>query len=694
MLVKFYESEKIRNIAVVGHGSCGKTSLVEAMLFASGATKRLGRVEDGTTVTDFTPEEKGRHISISASLAYCDWNGYKFNIIDAPGYDDFIGEVILASQAVDAFLIVVDAASGVQVQTEKVWSIAREKGLPCLLVVNRLDKENTDFNKAVESLQSSFGKRVVPLHLPIGGQANFNGIANVLTSNAYIYVDNKIKEETPPDNINNEMSTYKEQLVEFIAEADDNLLEKYLDGQELTKEELKPGLKKVVCSANLFPIFCTSAINSIGINLLLDAVTEIIPSPKERGFIMAKKPGNGEEIKITSDQSEPFSGLVFKTIADPYVGKLSWVRIFSGSLSADSTELNVNKEKKERLSHLLYLRGKEQIEAEKAVAGDIVAIPKLSQTATFDTLCDPDKPIIFPAVELPEPLVAVAVEAKTKADEEKLSSALSKIAGEDQTVRFYRDSITKQSILSANGELQIDIILEKLRNRYKVEAITSEPKIPYKETIKKSTKVQGKYKKQTGGRGQYGDVWLEIEPLPRGKGFEFVDKIVGGAVPKNYIPAVEKGVRETMEAGILTNFPTVDLKVTLYDGSYHPVDSSEMAFKIAASMALKKGVLEAKPILLEPIYSLEVTVPEAQMGDVMGSLSSKRGKILGTESQNKNQVVKAQAPLAEITHYSTELRSLTGGRGSYTLKFSHYAEVPFDEAEKILKTARKHAESD
>lgn len=692
--MKVYPTEKIRNVAFAGHGSSGKTTLTEALLFTTDAVSRLGRVDDGQATTDYDPDEAKRKISINSALAPCEWDNHKINIIDTPGYADFIGEVISAFRVADGVVIVVDAVSGVQVQTEKVWALADENQIPRMFFINRLDKENAEFERVLTELRETFGKTVAPLQLPIGKEAEFQGVVDILENKAYTGAADKVTESDVPTDMSNQVNSFREQLMEAIAEADDELLEKYLDNGELSNADMIGGVKKAVQARTLAPVLCGSAYNNIGTTELLKEIVRCLPSPKFLGQAKGFKPHTENEETRNPEPDEPLSAFVFKSIADPYVGKLNLVRVYSGTLKADSQIFNSNKSKRERVGHLYFMRGKHQEETRELVAGDIGAVPKLAETNTGDTLTDEQRPIVFTSIEFPEPLVAVAVEPKTKGDEEKLSTSLGKLTEEDPTLIFRRDSVTRESVLSGVGDLHLEVVLDKMRRRFNVDCVTSPPKIPYKETIRGKAKVQGKYKKQTGGRGQYGDVWIEVEPLPRGSEFEFVDKIFGGAIPKNYIPAVEKGVREAMEKGVLTNYPTVDIRVTLVDGSYHPVDSSEIAFKIAGSMALKKAVTESNPILLEPIYNLEIIVPDVNTGDVMGDLSGKRGKILGMEPSGRNQLIKAQVPLAEISKYATELRSITGGRGSYSVSFSHYEEVPSDVAKKIIEASTKDEEGE
>ncbi|MDI6892879.1 MAG: elongation factor G [Actinomycetota bacterium] len=687
--MKKYPTKEIRNIGIVAHGGAGKTSLAEAALFVTGAIKRLGRVEDGNTTTDYDPDEVKRKISISTALAPCEWGNQKINFIDAPGYADFIGEVIEALQVVDAALVVVNAVAGVEVQTERVWHYADEYKLPRLAFINKMDKENADFHRTLNMIKEVFNAGVVPIQIPIGKEESFRGVIDLVKMKALVYKDGKFGEEDIPAELETEASAYREKLIEGIAELDDELLEKYLEGAGLTQKDIEDGLKSSALAGKIVPVLCGSAFKNIGIQPLLDAIVNLLPSPAELGEIKGVHPKTKEETTRKPTEKEPLSAFVFKTLTDPYVGKLSYVRVYSGTLKADSSIYNPSQGKKEKIAHIYYMRGKNQEETKEVPAGDIAVVPKLTETNTGDTLCDEGKPILFEPIKFPEPLISVAIEPKTKGDEEKLSTSIVKLTEEDPTLSMRRDDEIKQTIVSGIGDMHLDILVDRLHRKFGVEAVLSAPKLPYKETIRSSAKAQGKYKKQTGGRGQYGDAWIEVEPLERGAGYEFVDKIFGGAIPKGFIPAVEKGVKEAMESGVLAGYPVVDVKVTLYDGSYHPVDSSEIAFKIAGSLAFKKAATAGNPVLLEPIMKMEVVVPEEYMGDVMGDLSSKRGKILGMEARGRHQVINALAPLAEVSRYTTELRSITHGRGSYSIEFSYFEEVPGDIAQKIIEAAKK-----
>jgi elongation factor G len=690
--MKNYATADLRDVVVVGHGGSGKTSLVEAMLYNAKATTRLGKVESGSTVTDFEPEEIKRKISISLALAPCEWKNCKLNLIDTPGYADFIGEVVGALRAADSVLTVVDAAASVEVQTEKIWDYVRELNLPGLFFVNGMSKENADFSSALTAVKERLNKNAAPLQLPIGKEASFKGVVDLLKMKAVIDQSGQVKEEEIPEDMKDQASDYREKLVELIVEADDKLLEKYLEGEEISAADLNRTLKLSVAKGHFTPVLCGSAAQNISVQSLLDTISDILPSPEDRPDIKGKNPKTGQEEARKNSPSDPLSALVFKTVSDPYVGKLNYVRVFSGTLHADSTVFNATKGKKERVGHVFNMRGKNQEDVKEVVAGDIAAIPKIEATFTGDTLCDEANPIVFDPIKFPEPVYSLSVEPKTRGDEERMSTSLTRLADEDPTFKVRRDHEIKQTIISGIGDLHLEIMAERLKRKFGVDTSLDVPRVPYKETVTGTAKAQGKYKKQTGGRGQYGDVWLGIEPLERGKGFEFVDKIFGGAIPRNYVPAVEKGIKDAILGGVLAGYPVVDVKVTLYDGSFHPVDSSDMAFKIAGSLAFKKSVSEANPILLEPIMNVEVVVPEVFMGDVIGDLNSKRGRILGMEPQDKSQIVRAQVPLAEMGRYATELRSITRGQGTYKMSFFTYEPVPVHVAEKIIEQKEKEKE--
>jgi elongation factor G len=690
------QTEKIRNIALIAHGSAGKTSLAEASLFSAGAVNRLGKVEEGNTVMDFLPEEISRQISASSATATLEWKGSQINIVDTPGYQDFIADSLFALRVCDGAVAVISAVSGVQVNTERLWKEAREQGLAAAVFINKMDRERADFNKAISDVENKLKARAVLLQIPIGAEADFKGVVDLISMKACIYDmdgSGKFKEEEIPADIKEKAEEYREKLVEFAAEGDDALVEKYLDTGELTEEEVFRGLKAGVIAGDIAPVFCGSATLNIGVKKLLDAVVALMPSPEDMGSVTGTD-GKGEKTELKLSTDGPFAAFVYKTIADPYAGKLTLFKILSGTLKSDSGFYNATRDNKERFGNLFLLQGKKQINVEQAVAGQLAAVAKLKETRTGDTLTAEGKSFLLPSVELPEPALSYAIQPKSKGDEEKVSQSLSRLLEEDPSIRVKRDEATRENIISGMGQQHIEVTVERLKLKFGVEVEMKVPKVAYKETIKNKTSLQSRYKKQTGGRGQFGDVWIEMEPLPRGQEFEFVDKIVGGVVPRQYIPAVEKGVREAMAEGVLAGYPVTDVRVTLYDGSYHSVDSSEMAFKIAASMGFKKGFLEANPVLLEPIVNLEVTVPDDFMGSVIGDLNSRRGKVMGMDPQSGVQIVKAQVAMAEILTYAPDLRSMTEGRASFTLSFSHYEEVPAHLAEKVIEEAKQRKEKD
>ncbi|MHB0975820.1 MAG: elongation factor G [Candidatus Aquicultorales bacterium] len=686
--MKKYATESIRNIALVGHGDSGKTTLAEAMLFTSGAINRLGKVDEGNTVTDYDPEEVKRHISVNTALAPFEWKNHKINVVDTPGYADFIGEALSGLRVADAAAVVVDAVAGVEVQTERMWAAAEENNLARIGVINRLDRENSDFEAALTAMREAFGDSVVAVQVPVGKEHGFKGVVDLLEMKAYVTENSKTTVGEIPGDAADLAQSYRDRLMEKVAEADDALLEKYLEGGELSDDELKAGLVGGTASRALCPVFCVSGGHAIGVEPLLDGITAIVPSPAEKGAVPCSDSKSGEEKQCEPSASAPLAAFVFKTVADPYVGKLNLFRVYSGTLKADSAVYNSTKGKKERIGHVYIMHGKNQEEISEVVAGDIGAVPKLADTATGDTLCNEGANLVFKGVSFPEPVMSVAIEPKTKGEEDKLGTALNRLHEEDPTFNIRRDQDTHEMIVSGFGDTHLDVTMDRLKRKFGVEGVLSAPKIPYRETIRGTTQVQGRHKKQSGGRGQFGDVWLRLEPLPRGGGFEFGDEIFGGSVPQQYRPAVEKGVKEAMATGAVAGYPVVDVKVVLYDGSYHAVDSSEMAFKIAGSLALKKGVLDAKPVILEPIVKVEAIVPNEYAGDVMGDFSSKRGKILGMDPRGRNQAISALVPMAEMSKYATELRSITHGRGSYTMSFDHYEEVPSDVTKKLIEAAQ------
>ena len=688
--MKDYTPDKTRNVALVGHGSSGKTSLAAALLFDFGATGRLTKVDKGNTVTDYEPEEIDRKISINSAVCFFEANGHKINCIDTPGYSNFLWDTKAALRAVDGAAVLVDGVSGVEVGTEKVWEMLEEDELPRLVVINKLDRENANFKRVLESVVQFFGRRAVPVQLPIGEEKNFGGVIDLMRMKALVFEKDeggKFKEEDVPAALQAEASKKRDELVEMIAENDEKLMEKYLDKGELSPEEIHSGLKKAVFFRQLYPVYACSALVNIGAQPLADGMIDLLPSPLERGSVKATVKGQPGTIKTSVD--DPLAALVFKTLSDPYTGRISLIRVFSGKLSPDSVVSNATKETDEKISGLFFLQGKEQVPAGQAKCGDIVATAKLKVTTTGDTLSAKGAEVALPPIKFPEPSISFAIEPKSRADEDRISQASHRIMEEDPTVRFERDPDTSQLLISGGGELHVRIITDKLKKRYSVDVELKPPKISYKETIKGRADVQGRHKKQTGGRGQFGDVWIKMEPLPRGQDFVFEDKIFGGAIPRNYIPSVEKGLLEARKKGVLAGYPTVDFKVILYDGSYHEVDSSDIAFKIAASKAFKLAMKEARPTILEPVMSVEVYTPEAYMGDIMGNLNGRRGKLQGMEQKGNMRIIKATVPMAEMLDFEPTLTSITGGRGSFLMEFSHYEEVPSHLQQKIIAEAVK-----
>jgi len=680
-----YKADRIRNVALIGHSSSGKTSLAEALLFNTGATTRLGRVDDGNTVSDFDPEEQRRKISISTSVIPCEWNGYKINLLDTPGYIDFVGEVKGALRVADVAVILVDAVAGIEVGTELVWQYCDELNLPRMIYINKMDRENADFDRVLDQLREHYGKKIAALQVPIGKEAAFKGEVNVVSRKAFFGKD---VGEIPAE-LQDAVEERRAQLVEIAAESDDKLIEKYFETGELSEEEIRVGLEHGVAGGTLVPVLCGSATQNIGVDYLLKFFADYTPSPVEMPAQVATNLATGKEERLPDDENGPLAAFVWKTQADPYVGKLTYFRVYSGTMVSDSRVINARTGQEERIGQLYVLRGKEQLPIKHIYAGDIGAVAKLGDTSTNDTLCDKGHPLELKKISYPNPVYSVALTPKTKTDLDKMSGALQKLVDEDPTLRVYREPDTGESIMAGMGDSHVSVAVQRLKQKFGVELLTSEPKIPYKETITKKVEVQGRHKKQTGGRGQFGDTWIRFEPLPRGSGFEFAEEIFGGSVPNQYIPAVEKGLREILQRGVLAGFPTTDFRAVLYDGSYHPVDSSEMAFKLAAHKAFKQGIPQANPVLLEPIMNMEITVPENFMGDIIGDLNTKRARVLGMDQKGAWSVITAQAPLAEITRYATDLRSMTQGRGYFTMSFDHYDIVPSHIASTIIEKARK-----
>ncbi|MTI81004.1 MAG: elongation factor G [Firmicutes bacterium] len=667
--MKNYSIDKIRNIALVGHGGTGKTTLIESMLFNTGVISRMGKVEDGNTVADYHPEEQDRNSTVHTSLVPIEWNGVKLNFLDTPGFSDFIFEVRGAMRVVDSCVFVFSAVDGVQVLHEIVWKHTDKAKLPKAVFINKMERENADFYKVLEDINGQFKANFVPVTIPIGQEADFKGIVDVLAEKAYQFdKDGKPKEVNIPEDLKEQLEEYREILIEAAAESDDELTLKYLEGEELTPEELKLGLKQGIASAKVVPVLCGCATQNIGIYNLDNFLVEFMPVPEvEEG---------------------PMASIVFKTLADPYVGRMNFIRVVRGAFKSDSQVHNPNKEKNEKVGQVLYVRGKQSEQTSEVPCGDMAVVVKLTDTVSGDTLCDKDNKELLESIDFPVPNYTLAIVPETKNDEDKLGDAMHKIIEEDPSLKMEKNTETKQTLLTGMGEAHLNIVMNKLKNRYGVNVSIEEAKVPYRETIRAGVKAEGKHKKQSGGRGQYGHVHISFEPLEEGE-FEFHEKIFGGAVPKNYFPAVEKGLQEAMVTGVLAGYPTVGVKATLYDGSYHNVDSSEMAFKIAASLALKNAVPKAKPVLLEPVMYVEVTVPDEFMGDIMGDFNTKRGRVLGTEQLEDGTIIKAHAPQSEMFKYANDLKSMTQGRGQFKMEFYNYEEVPSNIAEKVIAEAQK-----
>ena len=689
------EITRIRNIGFVGHGGVGKTSLVEAILSRAGMTSRLGKVDDGTATTDFDPEEIKRKISINIGVAYADYRDHRVSMVDMPGYGDFIAEARAGLRVVEGAVIVVDAVAGVEVQTEKVARFAQEYELPRLVFVNRMDRERADFGRTIESVQRRLKGRFVPLQVPVGQEGSFRGAVDVVTMKAYVQgaAPGQFAEVDIPADLADTAREYREKLVEAVAETDDDLLARYLDEGTLGDAEVVSALRAAISTGKLVPVLCGAGARGLGVRSLLDVVIDAFPSPADRPPVQGTDPRTKEPVTRAPSAKEPLAALVFKTLTDPHVGKLTLFRIFSGTLAANSQVYNATRETRERVGQVALMQGKEHRAVDQLGPGEIGVVLKLKETLTGDTLCAETAPIVFPRIAFPEPAISFALQPKAKGDEDKISNALARLAEEDPTLHYHYDPETKQLLISGVGQLHIEVTLERMKRKFNAEVVLLPPRIPYKETVKGRAQVQGRHKKQTGGRGQFGDCWVEVEPLSRSAGFEFVDKIFGGSIPRNFIPSVEKGVRARLERGVIAGYPVVDVRVTLYDGSYHTVDSSDIAFQLAGSIAAEKGILESRPCLLEPIMDVEVTVPSSLAGDVIGDLNSRRGKIAGMEPGDEATVVRAQVPMAEMLNYEPHLRSMSGGRGSYGMTFSHYEELPGMLAEKVIGDAKKEREA-
>lgn len=692
--MKDYSAENIRNIAVVGHGSEGKTTLVESMLFASGAIDRQGRVEDGSTVTDFDGEETRRGISISAAVAPVEWKGKKLNFVDVPGYFDFIGEMMGPMRVCEGAAIVIGSVSGLTVGAEKAWDNSRKFGVSKCFVINQMDREHADFQKVLTALRDKFGGEVVPILLPLGEGLGFRGVVNVLENKAYETSGKNVREVPVPDGMADSIQEAKEEIMEAVAGVDEALMEKFFEEGELTDEEMLRGLRIGIVDGSIVPVGCCAGLGGIGVAPLLDILSAYMPSPYGR-VTKGVNPKDGEAETRTCKDDEPFSAFVFKTIVDKFVGKMSLFKVCSGVLSGTTSLQNANADKAEKAGNISVLRGKEQVGVSKLSAGDIGALAKLQYTNTGNTLCDAGKPIRYDEIDFPAPSISMAVYAKKTGEEDKIFSGLARLQEEDPTIRVGKDPDTTETLLSGQGEMHIEVVNKKLTGKFGVEAQLQDPKIAYRETIRKTVKAQGRHKKQSGGHGQFGDVWIEFAPSgDTDVALEFVDKVVGGVVPRNFIPSVEKGLRENIGKGVLAGYPMFGLRATLYDGSYHAVDSSEMAFKTAARIAYKKGTMEAGPVLLEPIYHVEVLIPDEYMGDIIGDMNRRRGRIMGMNQVDGMQQVVAEVPQAEMFKYATDLRSMTQARGSFTMQFERYEEIPGNIAQKIIENAQKDEEDD
>ncbi len=687
--------DRKRNLSIIAHGGAGKTTLSEAILCNAGITERPGSVDAGTSILDFEPEEQKRKISISAAIHHYDWSGHRVNIIDTPGYSNFLTETRDSLRITGGAVVMLSAISGVKVQTEKIWEFADEFEVCRIAFVNKMDRERSSFLRAVDDMEKVLKVKGVPVQIPIGEGAGFKGVVDLMNMKAYVYRDDgsgKCDVTDVPEDMAGKAASMRDDMVAALVEPDDALTEKYLNGDELSIEELNRALREGVLTRRFIPVYLGSALKNIGVNLLMDGINLALPSPLDkgtiRGVIKGSNPDTGEQEERQPDPTGPFSAFVFKTLIDPFTGRLSVFRIYSGTLKPNDTVLNTSTGVKEKVSHVYMMEGKKIKEVGTAVAGDIAAAAKLKETFTGDTLSDPTAPVVFPPFPPVNATLSYAIHPKTKNDEDKVPSAMAKLMEEDPALDFKRDEHTNEFLLSGVGQVHLEVSIEKLKRKYGCEVELKTPRIPYMETLRSHVKVQGKYKKQSGGRGQYGDVWLDIAPLARGKGFEFVDNITGGAIPRQYIPAVEKGIREAMHRGVLAGFPVVDVRVVLYDGSYHSVDSSEMAFKIAASMGFKKGMEQAAPVLLEPVMKMEINVPDENLGDCIGDINAKRGKILGAEPKAGSQTVKALVPMAEVITYAPDLRSMTGDRGIFTMEFSHYEEVPTYLSQKVIESEK------
>ncbi len=690
--MKIYEGANIRNVAVVGHSHSGKTSLVSAMLYTAGATQRLGRVDEGNTTTDYDEEEISRKMTISSALAVAEWGKSKINILDTPGFNMFIHEAEQVMPAVEACLVVVDAVSGVQVVTERIWNYAAKLEMPRVIVCTRMDRERADFARAMDSLTNTFGRTVVPVQLPIGSEKNFAGVIDLVKMKAYTYDvggNGKAKVGDIPANMAEEAKAAHERLVELVAEGDDALMEEFFNTGTIGEEHIVSGIHNAIREDKMFPVLFASGLGNMGTDEVLDFIIDYMPYAAEHHTVHGKSAsGNGGPPERHTNDTEPLSLYVFKTVSDPFSGRISFFKVYSGVLKNDATVQNFTRQTSEKFAHLSTMQGKTAVPVAELHAGDIGAVAKLKDTLTGDSLGDKASPIEFPASTFPEPAITFAIEPKSRNDEDKLGAGIAKLMEEDAMLRFFRDPQTKEFLIAGTGQQHIEVIVSKLKNRYRTEVNLKAPKVPYRETIRGHADVQGRHKKQSGGHGQFGDCKIKMDPLPRGANFEFINDIFGGAIPKNFIPAVEKGILEAAARGYLAGYPVVDFKVTLYDGSYHDVDSNELSFKTAGRIAFKKAMEAAKPALLEPIMNVEITIPDEFAGAIMGDLNSRRGRIQGMENKGGNTIVKAQVPMAEMLSYGTELTSMTQGRGSFNMEMDHYDFVPAQAAEKIITAAK------
>ena len=691
--MKAYSGENIRNVALVGHGHAGKTSLASAMLFTSGATPRLGRVDDGSATTDYDDEEIARKMSVSTGLAVVEWGKTKINILDTPGFNMFVHEAKMALPVVDAAIVVVDGVAGVEVVTQRVWNYCEEYNTPRLIVVNRMDRDRADATRVLESIEKNFGRNVIPIELPIGAEKSLSGVIDLVRMKAYTYEmggDGKGKETEIPANLREQAQSAHERLVELVAEGDDKLMEKFFEAGTLGEEDLVPSLHNAIREDKIFPVIFSSGLGNIGADRVMDFIVDYTPAPSEHEWVQGEpvSSGNGDAPKRHETDAEPVSLYIFKTISDPFAGRITYFKVFSGVLKNDATLQNFSRASLEKFAHISTMQGKTAIPITELHAGDIGAVPKQKDTLTGDTLGDKSAPIQYPRVQLPEPAITFAIEPKTRADEDKLGPGLHKLMEEDPMLRFFRDPQTKEFLIAGTGQQHIEVVVSKLKKRYNTQVNLKAPKVPYRETIRGKADVQGRHKKQTGGHGQYGDCKIKMEPLPRGGEFEFVNDIFGGSIPKNFIPAVEKGIKDAAGRGYLAGFPVVDFRVVLYDGSYHDVDSNDLSFQMAGRIAFKKAMETAKPTLLEPIMNVEITVPDDFAGAIMGDLNSRRGRIQGMDNKGGNTIVKAEVPMSEMLTYGVELTSMTQGRGSFNMEMHHYDVVPGQLQEKIIEKAK------